>query len=69
MSYTIQYLQSELAAQEFEVSVLKRLPASALEDNVIQQGMSILWQNGLARAITGPTTLDKTIRVLAADLL
>jgi type II secretory ATPase GspE/PulE/Tfp pilus assembly ATPase PilB-like protein len=31
--------------------------------------MKTLWQNGLHRALTGQTTLEETIRVLAADML
>jgi type II secretory ATPase GspE/PulE/Tfp pilus assembly ATPase PilB-like protein len=45
------------------------VPTSALEEIAIQQGMRSLWQNGLDRAITGQTTLEEVIRVLAADML
>ena len=45
------------------------MPTSGLEDIAIQQGMRTLWQNGLTRAITGQTTLEETIRVLAADMI
>jgi type II secretory ATPase GspE/PulE/Tfp pilus assembly ATPase PilB-like protein len=31
--------------------------------------MRTLWQNGLSRAIAGQTTLEETIRVLAADMM
>jgi hypothetical protein len=31
--------------------------------------MRTLWQNGLYRAITGQTSLEETIRVVAADML
>jgi len=31
--------------------------------------MRTLWQNGLQRAMSGQTTLDETVRVLAADMM
>jgi len=55
--------------EPFREAVLKKLPTSALEDIAIQQGMRTLWQNGLYRAITGQTSLDETIRVVAADMV
>ena len=45
------------------------MPTSALEDIAIQQGMRTLWQNGLSRALSGQTSLEETIRVLAADMM
>ena len=55
--------------EPFREAVLKKMPTSALEEIAIQQGMRTLWQNGLARAIAGQTTLEETIRVLAADMM
>jgi type II secretory ATPase GspE/PulE/Tfp pilus assembly ATPase PilB-like protein len=55
--------------ESFREAVLKKLPTSALEEIAIQQGMRTLWQNGLQRAITGQTTLEEAIRVLAASML
>lgn len=55
--------------EPFREAVLKKMPTSALEEIAIQQGMHTLWQNGLNRAITGQTTLEEIIRVLAADML
>ena len=49
--------------------MLKKLPTRALEEIAIQQGMHTLWQNGLQRAVTGQTTLDEIIRVVAADMV
>ena len=54
--------------EPFREAVLKKLQTSALEEIAIQQGMRTLWQNGLYRAINGETTLEETIRVLAADI-
>jgi type II secretory ATPase GspE/PulE/Tfp pilus assembly ATPase PilB-like protein len=49
--------------------VLKRQQTSALEQVAIQQGMRTLWQNGLQRVVTGETTLEEIIRVVAADMI
>jgi len=58
-----------LVNEPFREAVLKKMPTSALEEIAIQQGMRTLWQNGLTRAIAGQTTLEETIRVLAADMV
>jgi type IV pilus assembly protein PilB len=55
--------------EPFREAVLKRQQTSALEQVAIQQGMRTLWQNGLQRAVTGETTLEEIIRVVAADML
>ena len=55
--------------EPFREAILKKMPTSALEDIAIQQGMSTLWQNGLQRAIHGQTSLEETVRVLAADMI
>jgi type II secretory ATPase GspE/PulE/Tfp pilus assembly ATPase PilB-like protein len=62
---------SELLAvtEPFREAVLKKLPTRALEEIAVQQGMRTLWENGLQRAISGQTTLDEIIRVLAADMV
>ena len=58
-----------LANDPFREAVLQKLPTSALEQTAIQQGMRTLWQNGLQRALTGQTTLEEIIRVIAADMI
>ena len=55
--------------EPFREAVLKKMPTSALEDIAIQRGMRTLWQNGLHRAINGQTSLEETVRVLAADMI
>src|SRR3989440_6989188 len=55
--------------EPFREAVLKKVPTSALEEIAIQQGMRTLWQNGIQRAITGQTTLEEIVRVLAAEML
>jgi type II secretory ATPase GspE/PulE/Tfp pilus assembly ATPase PilB-like protein len=58
-----------LANEPFREAVLKKVPTSVLEEIAIQNGMRTLWQNGLHRAMSGQTTLDETVRVLAADMM
>jgi type II secretory ATPase GspE/PulE/Tfp pilus assembly ATPase PilB-like protein len=55
-----------VVTEPFREAVLKKMQTSALEEIAIQQGMRTLWQNGLLRAIEGQTTLEETIRVVAA---
>ena len=55
--------------EPFREAVLKKMPTSALEDIAIHQGMRTLWQNGLQRALHGQTSLEETVRVLAADMI
>jgi len=55
--------------EPFREAILKKMTTSALEEIAIQQGMSTLWQNGLQRAIHGQTSLEETVRVLAADMI
>jgi len=55
--------------EPFREAVLKKVPTSALEETAIKGGMRTLWQNGIERAITGQTTLDEIVRVLAAEML
>jgi type II secretory ATPase GspE/PulE/Tfp pilus assembly ATPase PilB-like protein len=58
-----------VAKEPFREAVLKKMPTSALEEIAIQQGMRTLWQSGLYRALTGQTTLEDTIRAVAADMV
>ena len=55
--------------ESFREAVLKKNSTSALEEIAIQQGMRTLWQNGLHRVIKGETSLEETVRVLAADMM
>jgi type II secretory ATPase GspE/PulE/Tfp pilus assembly ATPase PilB-like protein len=58
-----------VVGEPFREAVLKKMPTSALEEIAIQQGMRTLWQNGLSRTLSGQTTIEETIRVLAADMM
>src|SRR5580765_3485943 len=55
--------------EPFREAVLKKVPTSALEEIAVKNGMHTLWQNGMHRAVTGQTTLDEVVRVLAAEML
>ncbi len=58
-----------LATEPFREAVLKKTPTAGLEAIAADQGMRTLWQNGLQRAITGQTTLEEIIRVVAAEMV
>jgi len=58
-----------VVGEPFREAVLKKMPTSSLEEIAIGQGMRTLWQNALLRAISGQTTLEEIIRVLAAELV
>jgi type II secretory ATPase GspE/PulE/Tfp pilus assembly ATPase PilB-like protein len=59
-----------LAVDEpFREAVLRKTPTLALEQIAIKQGMKTLWQKGLQRVISGQTSLDEMVRVLAADMM
>jgi type II secretory ATPase GspE/PulE/Tfp pilus assembly ATPase PilB-like protein len=45
------------------------MPTRALQQIAIDQGMQNLWQNGLRRALSGQTTLEETLRVIAPNQL
>jgi len=55
--------------EPFREAILKKMSTSALEEIAIQRGMRTLWQNGLHRVINGQTSLEETVRVLAADMI
>lgn len=55
--------------EPFREAILKKMPTSALEQTATQDGMHTLWQSGLQRVITGETTLEEIIRVVAADMI
>ncbi len=55
--------------ETFREAVLKKMPTRALEEVAIKQGMKTLWQNGLDRVVSGQTSLEEMVRVLAADMV
>jgi type II secretory ATPase GspE/PulE/Tfp pilus assembly ATPase PilB-like protein len=69
--YSARFPVSELlvVTEPFREAVLKKVPTSALQEIAVQNGMATLWQNGIQRAVTGQTTLEEIVRVLAADML
>jgi type II secretory ATPase GspE/PulE/Tfp pilus assembly ATPase PilB-like protein len=56
-----------LVDEIFRDAVLQKLPTRALQQVAVQQGMATMWQNGLNRALSGQTTLEEIIRVVAAE--
>jgi len=58
-----------VVGEPFREAILKKMPTRALEEIAIENGMKTLWQNGLYRALTGQSSLDEIIRVLAADMI
>jgi type II secretory ATPase GspE/PulE/Tfp pilus assembly ATPase PilB-like protein len=55
--------------EPFREAILKKMPTKALEEVAIQQGMKTIWQSGLQRVVTGQTSLEEMVRVLAADMI
>jgi len=55
--------------EPFREAVLKKMATKQLEEIAIQAGMKTLWQNGLDRVVTGRTSIEEMIRVLAADMV
>jgi type II secretory ATPase GspE/PulE/Tfp pilus assembly ATPase PilB-like protein len=48
-------------------AILQKMPTRSLQQVAIQQGMQTLWHNGVRRVLSGQTTLEEIMRVLAAD--
>jgi type II secretory ATPase GspE/PulE/Tfp pilus assembly ATPase PilB-like protein len=51
----------------FREAVLQKMPTRALQDVAIQQGMQTMWQDGVSRVLSGQTTLEEILRVIASD--
>lgn len=56
-----------LVDEVFRDAVLQKLPTRALQQVAIQQGMQTMWQDGLNRALSGYTTLEEILRVVAVE--
>jgi type II secretory ATPase GspE/PulE/Tfp pilus assembly ATPase PilB-like protein len=56
-----------VADEVFRDAVLQKMPTRALQQVAIQQGMETMWQSGLKRVVSGQTTLDEILRVVASD--
>jgi type II secretory ATPase GspE/PulE/Tfp pilus assembly ATPase PilB-like protein len=55
--------------QPFREAVLEKLPTRTLQQVAMDHGMKTMWSRGLARALTGQTTLEEILRVIAVDEL
>jgi type II secretory ATPase GspE/PulE/Tfp pilus assembly ATPase PilB-like protein len=51
----------------FRDAILQKLPTRALQQVATQQGMQTMWQNGMNRALSGYTTLEEILRVVAVE--
>jgi len=58
-----------VADEVFRDAVLQKLPTRALQQVAIQQGMQTMWQNGVKKVVSGQTTIDEVMRVVAVDQL
>jgi general secretion pathway protein E len=58
-----------VADEVFRDAVLQKLPTRALQQVAIQQGMQTMWQNGVKRVVSGQTTIDEVLRVVAVEQL
>jgi type II secretory ATPase GspE/PulE/Tfp pilus assembly ATPase PilB-like protein len=48
-------------------AVMEKRPTRVIQQIAVEQGMRTLWQNGLARALAGDTTLEEVTRKVASD--
>ena len=48
-------------------AVMEKKPTRVIQQIAAEQGMRTLWQNGLARALAGETTLEEVTRKVASD--
>jgi general secretion pathway protein E len=48
---------------EMRDMIMQRKPASAIRSAAIAKGMKTMFQDGLAKAILGETTVDEVMRV------
>jgi general secretion pathway protein E len=53
--------------QALRDAVMDKLPTRALQQVAIDTGMITMWNRGLRRALTGQTTLEEILRVIAVD--
>lgn len=53
--------------EAFRDAVMQKLPARALQQVAIEQGMQTLWQNGLRLVLNGQSTLEEILRVITVD--
>ncbi len=51
----------------FRDAVLQKMPTRQLQTVATNQGMLTMWQNGLQRALTGQTTIEEVLRVVAVE--
>jgi len=55
--------------EPFREAILKKLPTRQLEEIAVKGGMKTLWKNGVERVVSGQTSVEELVRVLAADMV
>lgn len=53
----------------FREAILKKMPTRQLQQVAVEHGMQTMWHNGLRRVLSGQTTLEEIMRVIAVDQL
>jgi general secretion pathway protein E len=48
-------------------AILQKLPTRVLQEVAVKQGMRTLWTTGMRRAMSGQTTVEEILRVVAVD--
>jgi type II secretory ATPase GspE/PulE/Tfp pilus assembly ATPase PilB-like protein len=56
-----------VADEVFRDAVMQKLPTKALQEVAIRQGMQTMFQNGLKRVVSGQSTIEEILRVVAVD--
>jgi type II secretory ATPase GspE/PulE/Tfp pilus assembly ATPase PilB-like protein len=56
-----------VADEVFRDAVMQKLPTKALQEVAIRQGMQTMFQNGLKRIVSGQSTIEEILRVVAVD--
>ena len=56
-----------VADEVFRDAVMQKLATKTLQEVAIRQGMQTMLQNGLKRVVSGQTTMDEILRVVAVE--
>ena len=56
-----------VADEVFRDAVMQKMATKTLQEVAIRQGMQTMFQNGLKRVVSGQTTMDEILRVVAMD--
>jgi general secretion pathway protein E len=56
-----------VADEVFRDAVMQKLATKTLQEVAIRQGMQTMLQNGLKRVVSGQTTMEEILRVVAME--